>query len=364
MPLKIIKRKGSPFWYVRGTVKSISIFESTGFPHADKKRPSANAEKYRASREQELESVSLGGKKDKASFSDAVELYLSNGGSPRHLGKIVEELGPIRLQDFDQQIIVNAAKRIFPNSSAASLNRQFFTPFIAVWNCASVGQNALCNQVKWERPYLGGTKSLQRPLTYEDVVKFINCCPPHMAKVMLFLFYTGVRPIEAIELQADNVFLEEKWAVLVNTKNGRNRGGVRGIPLHSCLLEMLSDATRQGGAVFRNHLGKEYASRRVFNNQGRIITQGGGQFKHAIATARKLSGIDLTPYTARHTVSNFLARNATVYEKDQILGHSPENKMSAHYVHVEKDELVKAINKLPDPVLLGLDLCKIRTIEK
>lgn len=77
---------------------------------------------------------------------------------------------------------------------------------------------------------------------------------------------------------------------------------------------------------------------------------GGGQLKSAITGARKRSGIyDVSPYTARHSVSTQLVVNGVhPHIKDQILGHAADD-MSRHYTHVPQAPLVEAINTLPVP---------------
>lgn len=60
--LKLIRRHSSPNWYVRGTVRSITVDESTGV--ADRKI----AETIRAKREWELIQRSIHGTKATATF--------------------------------------------------------------------------------------------------------------------------------------------------------------------------------------------------------------------------------------------------------------------------------------------------------
>jgi integrase len=85
--------------------------------------------------------------------------------------------------------------------------------------------------------------------------------------------------------------------------------------------------------------------------------------------ARKNTGLDITPYTARHTVSTNLIWPCGVGEivKDEILGHAGTNDMSKHYTHLPRQPLIDAINKLPWPDGLRADLIepdKIRAMHK
>jgi hypothetical protein len=70
--------------------------------------------------------------------------------------------------------------------------------------------------------------------------------------------------------------------------------------------------------------------------------------KTAIKGARMRTGItDVSPYTARHTVSTQLVVNKIhPYVKDQILGHAVDD-MSRRYTHVPQAPMLDAINTLP-----------------
>lgn len=58
---------------------------------------------------------------------------------------------------------------------------------------------------------------------------------------------------------------------------------------------------------------------------------------------------DISPYTARHTVSTQLVINGVhPHVKDQILGHAV-NDMSRNYTKVPQAPLIEAINTLPVP---------------
>ena len=59
--------------------------------------------------------------------------------------------------------------------------------------------------------------------------------------------------------------------------------------------------------------------------------------------------MDVSPYTARHTVSTGLVvAGVHPHIKDQILGHAADD-MSRHYTNVPQAPLIEAINKLPVP---------------
>ncbi|MFZ6769770.1 tyrosine-type recombinase/integrase [Undibacterium sp. Di26W] len=379
MGLTFTKKTRSPYWYVRGTIQGIAIFESTKIPHGGKTRPSKIAEDYRTKRADEIEVAAIYGRKHNATFLDDAVSYLEGGGSPRFLGEfkggewtgLVGKLGPCTLRSLDQNYLNRCAAEMYPKCSAETINRQFWTPFIAVWNHGTTGNNPLCQPVKWQRPHVVKKKKPRTDVTYADVVTFINACDWHAAKILFFLFWTGCRPEEALTLLSDSVFPDQQWASLVQTKTDIPRG----IPLHPCLIPLLTFEKQQAGLtktrdqhVFVSNREKPYAVRKQYNDAGRLLKQGGGHMKKAVSTACKNTGLNIVPYNARHTVSTYLVWPGAVDPrlKDEILGHADASDMSSYYVHLPRQPLIDAIKVLPDPRELGLrkDLWDMEAIQE
>lgn len=375
MGLTLTKRSGSPYWYLRGTIKGIKIFESTGIPHSDKTRASKIAQDYRDKRTTELENASVYGRTHAATFLDAAASYLEAGGSPRFLGDfdqrtgkwsgLVGKLGSESLNSLSQSYLNEVATEMYPDCKPETINRQFWTPFIAVWNHASKGNHPLCQQVSWQRPRVPHRSKPRKGVDYKDAIAFINACDWHAAKILFFLFWTGCRPEEAFTLMAESINPEQKWAAIETTKTNVPRG----VPLHDALIPLLSFEKDRGGHIFLSRLGKPYATRKKYNKAGRLLIQGGGQIKTAVGTAQLETGLDIVPYNARHTVSTYLIWPGGISPmlKDEILGHADASDMSKYYVHLPRQPLIDAINVLPDPRKLGLredlwNVCKIRAM--
>lgn len=349
MPIRATKRKNSPYWYARGTVEGQAVYESTGIPHRGRVREPDELKKYLTRREEELKR--FGNK----TFAYAATVYLEAGGSPKYLGKIIDEIGHLELTHITQELLDRTAGSLYPDCTPATRNRQFYTPFIAVWSHNSVGQNSLCPPVRWKRPVGRALRQVRKPVSYEDAVKFINACSDNEAKVMFFLFWTGRRPVEAISMECEDVLLDKRWAVHRRTKTGDPIG----FPIHESLVPMLEQEVKKGGKLFRNASGEPFNTGKRLNSEGRIIAQCGKYL--SLKPAKKL-GLGITPYTARHTVSTYLSKQVSSYEKDRILGHS--NTISGHYVYVPDEELIQAINKLPNAEELGCKLCNIRALSE
>lgn len=342
MPLELKRRKGSKLWYLRGTVRGITVFETTG---TDNK---AAAEAIKIQRESRLLKDSIYGKQASVTFAEAAVSYLDNGGSARYLGEqkdgrwtgLIGHFYSTPLHKIGQDELNQAALKLYPNTNPETRNRQCFTPFIAVWNHAVT--NKWAEMRKWRRPKRAkGTMVLQTktragttPVSYERAAKFVLAMSPAPAMLMTTLFYTGMRPIEAFALEASAIDIEGRWISLGATKTGEPRG----VPIHEFLVPLLTPLATREGRVFLTPQGNPYPVEEAV----------AGQIKTAINSARKRTGIpEISPYTARHTVSTQLVMNGVhPHLKDQILGHAVTD-MSRHYTNVPQADLIAAINTLP-----------------
>ncbi len=144
--LKLIKIKTSENWYIRGTVKGRGVYKSTGTSRRD------IADEERRTLEERLLSGS-------ETFGVAAGRYIKGGGSPKFLltrdenKKFTGVLGQFEntsLAEIGQNEVDEAARKAFPNVKPQTLNRQFYTPFIAVWNFAVRAD--LCQRKEWRRP--------------------------------------------------------------------------------------------------------------------------------------------------------------------------------------------------------------------
>ncbi|WP_436096698.1 tyrosine-type recombinase/integrase [Bosea sp. LjRoot237] len=285
-------------------------------------------------------------------FDRAAAAFIAAGGSDRFLmevgadGKprgLVEELRGKKLASITQESLDGLAHRLYPTALRDTKVRQFYAPFRAVWNYAAI--EGWAKEKKWrlpKRPKGTNVQELKRfrsgsaPTNYEHAARFVGAMSPAPAMLMTALFFTGMRPIELFVLEADMVNVPERWITLRKSKIGEGRG----IPIHEFLVPLFDSLCARGGAVFRKPRGEPYP----------IMENAGGQIKTAIAGARRRTGIkDVSPYTARHSVSTQLVVNGVhPYVKDQILGHAVDD-MSRRYTHVPQRPLIDAINTIKVP---------------
>src|SRR5262249_48603654 len=144
MPIRIVRRPKSPNWIIRGTLRGVRVEESTG---TDNKKI---AEEIRAKREAKILAQSIYGRRATATFAEAAVSYLENGGNKRFLDRVIRYFGTTPLAKIDQDAIDVGARKVYPNASAATRDRQFYTPVSAVLkHAAKPGRGS---QIALERP--------------------------------------------------------------------------------------------------------------------------------------------------------------------------------------------------------------------
>ena len=353
-------RPDSPNWFIRATVDGRQVFRSTHT--SDREAAEALLTQYKARLLKEL----VHGKVATTTFREAAEGYIKAGGQKQFLFRervkgggdtgLIPYFDDALLADITQDDLDTAARKLCkPGAGRETLIRNVYTPFIAVWNFASVESRKWAAPKKWERPRkpkgTGNRPTSDRagttPVSYDRAWEFVSAMSPAPALLMTFLFYTGMRPIEAFALECGDLDIDSRWMAVRSSKTGEPRG----VPMHEMLVPMLTTLKARGGnderpAVFLDRHGQTY---RITDNENGI----NGQLKGAIKGARgrlqkaKRAIDDVSPYTARHTVSTMLVINGVhPHVKDQILGHAADD-MSRHYTNVPQRPLIEAINTLP-----------------
>ena len=226
MPLQLVRRPKSPYWYIRGSIRGIRIEESTQIVDDGRAISKRRAEEIRAKREVEIVEQSIHGRGVSETFAAALVSYLEAGKSKRYLDRVLEHFGTTPLARIDQDAIERGARKVYPNVSAATQNRQFFTPTVAVLKHAA--KRGKCAMPVIERPD-EGTKPPPRWLRPRRSRAPDRGVRPASAPAGDLPLYTGARVGEALWLDWRNVDLDRSHATFVKTKNGEPRG----VPLNS-----------------------------------------------------------------------------------------------------------------------------------
>lgn len=220
MPLKVDKRKGSPFWYVIGQLDGVRYNQSSG------SHRKGDAEALRDRLQAEAWQRRIHGKPSDLTFEQAAAIYITDGGSPRFLAKLVKHFKDKAVREISGIDVRNAAKKLYPRKGAGTWNRQVITPTRAVINrCAEAGK---CLPLK-VRQFRKDDDDVVKPATeYEAVAidrewidKFRTACnSPYLSALALFMFQTGWRISEATALTPRNLDLANRQVFLGSSKNG------------------------------------------------------------------------------------------------------------------------------------------------
>ncbi|MBP1851518.1 tyrosine-type recombinase/integrase [Rhizobium halophytocola] len=324
MPLKLARRHGGKNWYIRGTVRGVTVDETTGTDERDR------AEEIRLRREAEILDRSIHGTRKTATFLEASVMYLENGGASRFVDIVARHFGTKPLGEIDQAAIDGAARKLYPKATAATRNRQVYTPTSAVLHFAA--KRRLCDTPIIERPKQA--KGRIRWISHAEADRLIEASAVHLKPLVIFLLYSGARLSEALYLDWQQVDLSRAHVSFLDTKSGEDRG----VPLHPYVVATLANLPRREGAVFRRPDGKPYE----------VKAGGGGQIKSGFKGACRRAGIsDFTPHDCRHTWATWHYQ----VNRDLIalmrLGGWKSEKMVLRYAHLNVDNLSSSISSLP-----------------
>ena len=220
MPLKLVPPRAgkTPFWSIRGAYLGHHVNRSTG------SREKTLAAKLLAKLKHDIESGVLSGTKA-VGFAAAAAAYMKAGGDRKYLAPLIQHFLHMPIADIDQVMIDNAATEIYPEASAATLNRQVYTPISAVLKRAGIER-----QIKRPKGWRG--RKLTHWLTPEQAFRIFEATAridaPEATRVkfriyLRMLCYTAMRLSEPLKLAKADVNLEAATASLRDMKNGRHR---------------------------------------------------------------------------------------------------------------------------------------------
>jgi integrase len=226
MPLEIKPpRKGkSPNYSIRGTYLRVYVETTTGTPNKKLAQDALVAIKRQIERGEYAGQAQPVIEAPPPTFADAALAYLQADGDPKGVSNIIEATGPHALRDkpladIDQIAIDGAARALYPNAPATTLNRQFYTPVSAILKRAGIER-------KVKRP-LGwrGSKSTSwlEPEQAFDIIDQAFIIDPEFGLFCLLLLYTGMRLGDPIKAKLRDLKLNQAMLYVPDTKNGEPR---------------------------------------------------------------------------------------------------------------------------------------------
>ncbi|WLB18946.1 site-specific integrase [Bradyrhizobium japonicum] len=329
MPLRLVERRKSPFWIIRGTLRGIRVEESTGT--SDRRA----AEEILIKREAEILEQSIHGRRATATFAAAALSYLEQGGSKRFTAPVIRHFGTMPLARVDQDALDQGAKKVFPNASPSTRNRQFYAIASAILHHAA--KRGWCPPPIIERPSTPPGRI--RWLRIDEADRLIGACSDHLRPLVIFMLYTGARTGEALWLDWRDVDLTRAHVQFPKTKNG----DARGVGLHPRAIAALANLKGRTGEVFRRPDGKPYSRPRNDDD-----TSAGTRIKTAFKAACRRAGIeDFHTHDCRHTWATWHYQENRDIGGLMRLGGWKSERMVMRYAHVNVGELQHTIDRLP-----------------
>ena len=213
MPIIIYKRNGGKIWHYKGTVEGKRLRGSC--KTTDKKL----AARIASDLEQKAWKASTDGPSAVLTFAKAAQLYRDTGKATRFLSVVEDYWKDTLVKNINGGAVRNAAIALYPGTSGATKNRQVIVPTQAIINHAA--ELDLCNYLKVKR--FPVESKVKTPATWEWVQTFMAHANPHLGALCCFMFLTGARVGEAVELLWQDVDLQKATSVIRQTKVGSER---------------------------------------------------------------------------------------------------------------------------------------------
>lgn len=206
------------FYYVRGKYLGIRLDHSTGTSEEDAAKRIIATWRKQAERGE----FSIGKRPDDApkTFVKAATAYMLAGGSGQFLEPIMEAWPDREFATIDQIALDTLAAELYPKGTAATRNRQVYTPVSAVLKHAGIER-------KFKRPKGWKGKKSTSWLEEEQAFALFEAADridPEFGLLCRFLLYTGMRLGEALGLELQRVRLDRSYVYLPDSKTGEPRG--------------------------------------------------------------------------------------------------------------------------------------------
>ncbi|MDX5595628.1 tyrosine-type recombinase/integrase [Pseudovibrio sp. SPO723] len=216
MPLTIY-RKGLK-WWIRGRADGIDGYIDRSLRTSDEAVATAKlAEIERQARQRAILGPDAPSEKDELTFAAAVILYPAKPAEAGYLQKILPHLAAKKVRDITPNEVRNLGRQIYPKAATDTWRRQVVVPISAVINNAHQIKGTPPIKVKAYTPAERQAQDAARgkqsraektPGSWEWLDKFREHANPYMSALALFMFTTGARVTQAIELVPDDLDLQ------------------------------------------------------------------------------------------------------------------------------------------------------------
>lgn len=317
MHIALVRRPGSPFWYIRGVWRGRRIFESSGTTDRSIARKAL----------QRRQAALLAGDEHGLTFSGAVDSYRQAGGDDRFIWRLHEHFKDRPISEITQALIDEASHVLYPNATPATRNRQVYTPMSAILRHAGI-------KIDLRRPKGARGNARTAWLAPEEAFALLGAAEalqPRFGALCTFLLYTGCRLSEGLKLEWADVDLQASLAHVRMTKNGDPRT----VYLPEVVVAALANLPRDAAppvSVFR------------YAKAGALYDL----FDEAVRAAGLTIPDRVAFHLLRHTWGAWMRRYAGLDTAGLVATRAWRSRQSAAvYEHVDADAEAKKVVLLP-----------------
>lgn len=326
--MSIFKRPTSPFWYAEVVHRGHRVVRSTG--ETSRRAAEAFERRLKDELKKRVALEQSGTNKAKQSVLNYTidhmmgRYWLEHGSKlrwseavQRYAKRIVFHCGDIRLAYFSDVDLANLVE-LTKDEGAVSLNRML-SVFQSAHNLARKRWGCQTQQIDWSMFRTKEPKARVRWITREEAAVLLSNLPTHVALIVEWSLYTGLRKNETLSLTWDKVNFA-KGEVTVFVKGGHWRT----VPLSDAALSVLERAPKRSEKVFDStNLRKHFEA-------GLVLS--------------KIE--DFRFHDLRHTYATHVRQAGAALEIVQrALGHS-SIQVTQKYAHVDDSEVRAASNAI------------------
>ncbi len=207
-------RRGQTFW-VRGRIDGVDHYLRRSLGTSDKAVAQTKAlEIERKARQRALLGADAPGPQDELTFAHAVTRYRARQTEAAYLIKLIPHLANTKVRDISGHMVKELARDLYPEAAADTWTRQVIVPVRAVINhahelglCPPVRIRAFSRNEAVEQDRRRGKASRVKktPGSWPWVNAFRQTARqkrlPYMASLALFMFTTGARISQAVQIR-------------------------------------------------------------------------------------------------------------------------------------------------------------------
>ncbi len=273
-------------------------------------------------------------------LADAALLYIKAGHSRRYLAPIIELIGSKLLIEISQEVAQDVVDRLYPGCAASTVNRQVFTPLLAVLNYAA--RVRMCPPPALQRPK-GHDKPPKLDLPDDQwSAKVLPLLSPAKRACVLLIRLHGLRISEAIEREVEDLDARLWRLSIPDTKTGEPVC----LPLSKPVIEAIKEMRAHQAKI---NAGRVKKCKRPVVSKWLFGTGDRNKVGRAIRAACEKAEVRAygTHAIGRHSFATGLLEGGKSVKFLMSAGRWKSPKMPmVRYGHLEKSEVNEEVNEI------------------